>query len=118
MITAIFVIVGLLVLAVVATAVSADLRALRAIPLPQRNRTRATAGAFVLVGCTVLAVHGFPVVGVKVTAGLAAFALLYLVVGIHGAVQARRVDVMSCFWWGVLVLGCGLLLVFIEGIRL
>jgi hypothetical protein len=73
--------------------------------------------AFVLVGCAVLAVHGFPVVGPLLTAGLAGFALLYLVVGIHGA-QGSRIDPMSVFWWGVLALGCGALLVFIEGIRL
>jgi hypothetical protein len=62
------------------------LRGMRgAVQLPQRNKRRATAGAFVLVACAVLAVHGFPVIGWQVTAGLGAFALLYLVVGIHGS---------------------------------
>jgi len=64
------------------------------------------------VGCAVLAVHGFPVVGWKVTAGLAAFGLLYVVVGIHGATQVPRFDVMSCFWRGVLVLIAGTVLAF------
>jgi hypothetical protein len=111
MMTIIFVVFGLLVLATIANAVFADLHALRAIPLPQRNRTRATAGAFVLVGCAVLAVHGFPVVGWRVTAGIAALSVLYLVVGIHGA-QGTRIDVMSCFWWGVLVVIAGAALAF------
>ena len=68
------------------------------VPLPQKNKRRATGGAFVLVACAVLAAHGFPVIGWQATAGLAGFALLYLVVGIHGA--ARR-DLR--FYAGVLV---------------
>lgn len=82
--------------------------------LQQKNITRATAGAFVLVVCAVLAVNGFPVIGWQITAGIGAIALLYLVVGIHGS-QGERFDVMSVFWWGLLVLGCTALLVFIVG---
>jgi hypothetical protein len=85
----------------------------QAVPLPQRNVTRATAGAFVLAACAVLAGNGFPVIGVKVTAGVAAFALLYFVVGIAGARNAT-VDVMAAFWWAVLALGGLALLVYVE----
>src|SRR5690242_13757374 len=63
------------------------------VPLPQKNRTRATGGAFVLVVCVILAAHGFPVIGWQATAIIAAFALLYLVVGIHGA-QGASFDFM------------------------
>lgn len=83
-------------------------------PLQQRNLTRAKAGAFVLVGCAVLAAHGFPVIGWKVTAGVAAFALLYLGVGIHGARGSARIDLMSVFWSAVLVVIAGAALVFFE----
>jgi hypothetical protein len=88
-----------------------DVLALRrrwhAVPLQQRNITRATAGAF----CAVLAVHGCPVVGPELTAGIAALALLYLVVGIHGT-RGARFDVVSSFWWAVLVVIAGALLAF------
>jgi hypothetical protein len=83
------------------------------VPLPQKNKTRATAGAFLLVGCAILAAHGFPVIGWQATAIIAAFALLYLVVGIHGA-QGASFDFMSAFWWGVLALGSAVLLGFVK----
>ncbi len=82
--------------------------------LQQRNMTRATAGAFVLVVCAVLAVHGFPVIGWKVTAAIAALALLYLGVGIHGARGTARIDLMSVFWWAALVVIAGAALVFFK----
>jgi hypothetical protein len=82
--------------------------------LQQKNITRATAGAFVLVVCAVLAVNGFPVVGWQITAGIFVLALLYLVVGIHGS-QGERFDAMSVFWWGVLALGCIAALVVMGG---
>jgi apolipoprotein N-acyltransferase len=85
--------------------------------LQQKNVTRATAGAFVLVVCIILAANGFPVIGWPATAAIAALALLYLVVGVAGS-QGSRFDVMSVFYWGALALGCGALLIFIEGIRL
>jgi hypothetical protein len=85
--------------------------------LQQKNMTRATAGAFVLAVCAVLAVKGFPLVGWQLTAGIAALALLYLVVGIHGR-QGARFDFMAVFWWGALTLGCAALLIFIGGFRL
>jgi predicted Na+-dependent transporter len=83
----------------------------RAVPLPRKNMTRATAGAFVLVACAVFADHGFPVVGSRLTAGIAAFALLYLVVGLRGA-HGAAFDVMSAFWWAALALGGAALLAF------
>jgi hypothetical protein len=83
------------------------------VPLPQKNRTRATGGAFVLVACAVLAAHGFPVIGWQATAIIAAFALLYVVVGIHGS-QGASFDFLSAFWWGVLALGAAVLLGFVK----
>lgn len=84
-------------------------------PLQQKNRTRATAGAFVLVLCVFLAANGFPVIGWQATAGIAALALLYLVVGVVGS-QGSRFDAMSVFYWGVLVViaGAALAFVFLE----
>jgi len=79
--------------------------------LQQKNLTRATAGAFVACVCALLAVNGFPVIGWKVTAGIGALALLYLVVGVAGS-QGSRIDAMSVFWWGVLVVIAGAVLVF------
>jgi hypothetical protein len=83
------------------------------VPLPQKNKTRATGGAFVLVGCVILAAHGFPVIGWQATAIIAAFGLLYVVVGIHGS-QGASFDFMSAFWWGVLALGAAVLLGFVK----
>jgi hypothetical protein len=84
----------------------------RAAPLQQKNFTRATAGAFALVACAVLAAYGFPVVGPKLTAGIAAFAALYLVVGV--ASQNSSVDFMSVFWWSALAIGCAALLIYVR----
>ena len=89
----------------------------RNVPLPQKNKTRATAGGFVLVACIVLAAHGFPVIGWQATAGIATLALLYLVVGIHGS-QGATFDFMSAFWWGVLAIGCAAALAFFNGFSL
>lgn len=91
-----------------------QLRGGRDASLQQKNITRATAGAVVLVGCVVLAWHGFPIIGWQVTAAVAAFALLYLLVGICGS-QGTRFDVMSVVWPAVLALGCLALLAFIGG---
>jgi hypothetical protein len=107
-------------LALLPFAVLADVLAVRRwhiVPLQQKNMTRATAGAFMLVLCLFLAANGFPVIGWQATAAIAALALLYLVAGIHGA-RGARFDPLSVFWWGALGLGCGALLVFIEGFRL
>jgi hypothetical protein len=85
----------------------------RQTPLHERNRTRATLGAAALVGCAVLAVKGFPVIGARATMGIAALALLYLVVGVKGS-HGANYDVMSAFWYGATALGCVALLVFIK----
>ena len=86
-------------------------------PLQERSITRATWGAFGLVICAVIAANGFPVVGWEVTAGIAALALLYLIVGIQGS-RGARFDFMAVFWRSVLALGCLALLIFIGGFRL
>jgi hypothetical protein len=96
-------------------AVLADVLALHrrwhGMPLQQRSMAHATAGAAGLAGCGVLAVHGFPVVGPMLTAGLATASLVYLVAGIHGA-RGSRFDVLSVWWWLVLVLFAGAMLAF------
>jgi hypothetical protein len=83
------------------------------IPLHERNRVRATAGAAALVGCAVLAVKGFPLVGAKATMGIAALALLYLVVGVKGS-HGANYDFMSAFWYAATAVGSVALLVFIR----
>ena len=69
-----------------------------------------------LVACIVFAAHGFPVVGPEPTAGIAVFALLYLVVGIVGTVRAERLtfDLMAVFWRCALVIGCVALLIYAK----
>ena len=98
---------GLLIL--LPFAVLADVLKLRrrwhAVPLQQRSISRATAGAFVLAACAVLTVHG--VIGPMLAAGVAGFALLYLVVGIVGVRSPGRFDPMSAFWWALLVMIAG-----------
>jgi hypothetical protein len=86
----------------------------RHVPVQQKNLTRATAGAFGLVACIVLMAHGFPVIGSKTTAGIAAFAVLYLVAGIAGARGAAVEIFMSVFWWGALIVGGAALLTFAK----
>jgi hypothetical protein len=87
--------------------------------LQQNNITRAAGGAFVLVVCAVLAFYGFPLIGWHVTAGIAALALLYLIVGICGSQGARFDFINRVFWPSALALGCVALLVFfIGGFRL
>jgi hypothetical protein len=76
----------------------------RAVPLQNKNMTRATGGAFVLALCAALAASGFPYLGPKITGAIAALALLYLGVGISGA-HGARFDWMSAFWWSLLALG-------------
>jgi hypothetical protein len=88
-------------------------RSWRAVPLAQKNMTRATGGAFVLVGCTVLAIKGIPVGDWKITAGIAGLALLYLIVGIRGA-HGATYDVMQAFWWAVLTIGGMALMIFVT----
>ena len=69
----------------------------RQVPLHERNRVRATAGAAALVGCAALALKGFPVVGAKATGIISAIGLLYLVVGINGS-HGAYYDIISALW--------------------
>jgi hypothetical protein len=87
-----------------------------AVPLQQRSMTRAAGGGFVLALCAVFGLHGFPVIGWKVTAGMAALALLYLAAGIYGT-RGARIDFVSVFWWAVVVIAAGASLTFL-GFRL
>ncbi len=84
----------------------------RGVPLQERNRARATGGMFALIACIVLAAHGFPVVGVTPIAGIAAFALLYLVAGAGS--RGATVDVLAVFWRCALVIGSVALLVYAK----
>jgi hypothetical protein len=88
----------------------------RAVPLLQKNRARVSLGAGGVVGCLVVAAHGFPVVGAKLTAGIAAFALFYLAVGIVGTLRAERLtfDFMVVFWRCAFVIGCIALLIYAK----
>lgn len=88
----------------------------RAVPLAQKNRMRVVGAVGALVGCIVFAAHGFPVVGPEPTAGVAALAVLYLVVGVIGTVRTESLtfDLMSVFWRCALVIGCVALLIFAK----
>lgn len=82
----------------------------RAVPLHERNIIRATIAVFVLVFCGWLAAKGFPFIGPKVTGAIAAFALLYLMVGISVS-RGARADWMSLFWLAAAALGCAAFLI-------
>ena len=88
----------------------------RSVQLRGKNRARATGGAFALVACMVMAAHGFPVLGPTPTAGIAVFALLYLVVGIVGTLRAETLtlDLMAVFWRCAVVIGGAALLVYAK----
>jgi hypothetical protein len=85
----------------------------QSVPLSEKNKVRATFGAAALVGCAVLAVKHFPVIGAKATMGIAALALLYLVVGVKGS-HGASYDFISAFWYTATAIGCAALLVFIK----
>jgi hypothetical protein len=84
----------------------------RAVPLQDRNRARAAGGMFALVACIVLAAHGCPFVGVKPIAGIAAFSLLYVLVGVRS--RSPTVDVLAVFWRCAVVIGGVALLVYAK----
>jgi hypothetical protein len=88
----------------------------RAVPLQTKNRLRVVGSVGALVACIVFAAHGFPVVGPEPTAGVAALAVLYLVVGVIGTVRAERLtfDLMAVFWRCALVIGCVALLIYAK----
>lgn len=107
-------ITALVLLALAPLALLADLvrdwRRWRAVPLVQKSHTRAGVGAFVLVALAIYIVKrgGFSsMVDVELygIAGAAAFAALWLVVGIAGSQGSLRYDPMQIFWLGVLGIG-------------
>jgi hypothetical protein len=83
------------------------------VPLHERNRVRATFGAAALIGCAAFALKGFPLIGARATMGLAALALLYLVVGVKGS-HGAQYDFMSAFWYAASAIGGVALLIFIR----
>jgi hypothetical protein len=83
------------------------------VPLHEKNRVRATAGAAALIGCAALALKGFPVIGGKATGIIAAMAALYLVVGVKGS-HGAQYDFMSAFWYAASAIGGVALLIFIR----
>jgi hypothetical protein len=90
--------------AFVGIAIASDIRqlltVLRAVPLPQRNLSRATYGAFWLVFVIVLenSVRLSPLFE-KAVFVIGALAVLYLVVGIRNS-KGAAFDTMSAIWWG------------------
>jgi hypothetical protein len=91
----------------------------RAVPLLQKSHTRAGLAAAVLValgiyifdrGLSAMTDDEF-----YAAAGIGAFAVLYLVVGIIGSRGRLRFDPMSIFWFGALGLGAIALLVMYGG---
>jgi hypothetical protein len=91
----------------------------RAVPLVQKSHTRSGVGSFVLVALAIYTVKrgGFssmPDVELYVVAGVAAFATLWLVVGVAGSQGSLRYDPMSLFWYGLLGIAA-LALLFVQG---
>jgi hypothetical protein len=87
----------------------------RAVPLVEKSHCRAGIGAFLLVALAIYTVKrgGFsPMVDVElyVVAGAAAFAMLWLGVGIVGSQGRLRSDPMQIFWLGVVGVGAVVLL--------
>jgi hypothetical protein len=94
----------------------------RAVPLLEKSHTRSGAASFALVALAIYTVKrgGFSSmvdVELYIVAGVAAFATLWLVVGIAGSRGSLRYDPMRIFWLGVLGLGA-LALLSIERWRL
>jgi len=89
----------------------------RAVPLPQRNMTRATFGGFVVALSIGFAATGIPFcypVAAWALAGVGGLGLLYLVAGATGS-QGARFDFLSLFWWGVGAAVCAAALLHFEG---
>ena len=87
----------------------------RAVPLAQKSHTRSGLASFVLVALAIYIVkRGFSSMGgveLICVAGIAAFAALWLVVGVVGSRGVLRFDRMSLFWFGVVCLGAIALLI-------
>jgi hypothetical protein len=94
----------------------------RQVSLVQKSHFRAGAGAFVLVALAIYTVMRggiFAMSGIELygAAGLGAFAMLWLAVGVAGSRKTPRFDPMSFFWWSALVLGAIALLI-MKGVSL
>lgn len=91
----------------------------RAVPLLQKSHTRAGLAAAALVALGVYiaerGIWAMTQIELYGAAGIGAFAVLYLVVGIIGSRGQLRFDPMSVFWFGVLGLGALALLVMFGG---
>jgi hypothetical protein len=87
----------------------------RRVPLQTKNQVRGGGGAALVMLAIGLWARGLPAsmppIGGYLVAGMAAFGLLWLVVGVHGA-HGARFDFMSAFWWAVAAIGCVALLIF------
>jgi hypothetical protein len=116
----IFTIAAMLVIGIIAIPVNLARAAFRmwrnwrVIPLVQRNHTRAGVGSFVLVALAIYsAKRGFASMGeveLACIAGVAAFSVLWVCVGVIGS-KAARIDPMQIFWLSVICLGAVALLV-------
>jgi hypothetical protein len=93
-----------------------DLARWRRVDLPTKNRIRAGVGAALIMICLALWADGYaalmPPIGGVALAGVAAFGLLWLVVGVHGSTRGASLDFMSFVWWGVGLVGCVAVLLF------
>jgi hypothetical protein len=91
----------------------------RAVPILQKSHTRAGIAAAVLAALGIYVVERgiFAMTEDELygAAGVGAFAVLYLVVGIIGSRGRLRFDPMSIFWFGTLGLGAIALLVMFGG---
>jgi hypothetical protein len=91
----------------------------RAVPLLQKSHTRAGLASAALVALGVYIVErgisAMTEIELYGAAGIGAFAMLYLVVGVIGSRGQLRFDPMSIFWFGVLGLGALTLLVMFGG---
>jgi hypothetical protein len=89
------------------------LRHWRAVPLAQKNKTRATFGGFLLALTAGAALYGnFPPLALAAAGG---FGMLYLTAGVIGS-HGARFDFLSLFWWGIGALGCAAALLHLKGV--
>jgi hypothetical protein len=86
----------------------------RAVPLLQKSHARAGIAAAVLVALGIAiaerGIWAMTEIELYCAAGIGAFAVLYLVVGVIGSRGRLRFDPMSIFWFAVTGLGAAALL--------
>jgi hypothetical protein len=86
----------------------------RQVPLQQKSYFRSTAGAFVVVLVSGVALKGFiPLnnpLALWSAVGIGALGVLYVVAGVFGS--RCRVDPLSVVWWSVTALGCAAVLLY------